>query len=185
MNKFKKMMSVTLAGCMAASALMMSAGAVNIPTDTSPAYMAEDSQVTTHILSFEEMNAITPYKTESAQVFLARNNSAGDQGTACGEFTADAKNASFMITYAPATATYNVQLYRYMSNGSATRVSAYNKLTIGVGAAFSNLQVGATYFFKVSSSDCPVKGTNALKNPNTPIFITMISQIMKAKSSIW
>lgn len=66
-----------------------------------------------------------------------------------------------MITYAPATATYNVQLYRYMSNGSATRVSAYNKLTIGVGAAFSNLQVGATYFFKVSSSDCPVKGTNA------------------------
>lgn len=161
MNKFQKMMSVTLAGCMAASALMMSAGAVNIPTDTSPAYMAEDSQVTTHILSFEEMNAITPYKTESAQVFLARNNSAGDQGTACGEFTADAKNASFMITYAPATATYNVQLYRYMSNGSATRVNAYNKLTIGVGAAFSNLQVGATYFFKVSSSDCPVKGTNA------------------------
>ena len=148
MNKFKKMMSVTLAGCMAASALMMSAGAVNIPADTSP---AEDSQVTTHILSFEEMNAITPYKTESAQVFLARNNSAGDQGTACGEFTADAKNASFMITYAPATATYNVQLYRYMSNGSATRVSAYNKLTIGVGAAFSNLQVGATYFFKVAA----------------------------------
>lgn len=69
MNKFQKMMSVTLAGCMAASALMGSAGAVNIPTDTSPAYMAEDSQVTTHILSFEEMNAITPYKTESAQVF--------------------------------------------------------------------------------------------------------------------
>lgn len=29
MTKFKKMMSVTLAGCMAASALMMSAGAVN------------------------------------------------------------------------------------------------------------------------------------------------------------
>ena len=29
MSKFKKMMSTTLAGCMAASALMMSAGAVN------------------------------------------------------------------------------------------------------------------------------------------------------------
>ena len=29
MTKFKKMMSVTLAGCMAASALMMSAGAVD------------------------------------------------------------------------------------------------------------------------------------------------------------
>ena len=31
MNKFKKMMSVTLASCMAASALMMSAGAANTP----------------------------------------------------------------------------------------------------------------------------------------------------------
>lgn len=31
MNKFKKMMSATLADCMAASTLMMSAGAANIP----------------------------------------------------------------------------------------------------------------------------------------------------------
>lgn len=50
MTKFKKIVSGTLAGCMAASALMGSAGAVNIPADTSPAYMVEDSQVTTHIL---------------------------------------------------------------------------------------------------------------------------------------
>jgi len=50
MIKFKKIVSGTLAGCLMASALMMSAGAVNIPADTSPAYMAEDSQVTTHIL---------------------------------------------------------------------------------------------------------------------------------------
>lgn len=35
MTKFKKMMSVTLAGCMAASALMMSAGAVNVQDDSS------------------------------------------------------------------------------------------------------------------------------------------------------
>ena len=34
MNKFKKMMSVTLAGCMAASALMMSAGAANVQTSS-------------------------------------------------------------------------------------------------------------------------------------------------------
>ena len=37
MNKFKKMMSVTLASCMAASALMMSAGAANTPVDTGTA----------------------------------------------------------------------------------------------------------------------------------------------------
>lgn len=33
MNKFKKMMSMTLAGCMAASALMMGAGAANVDQD--------------------------------------------------------------------------------------------------------------------------------------------------------
>lgn len=38
MNKFKKMMSVTLASCMAASALMMSAGAANTPVDTGNCY---------------------------------------------------------------------------------------------------------------------------------------------------
>lgn len=40
MNKFKKMMSVTLASCMAASALMMSAGAANTPVDTGTATLA-------------------------------------------------------------------------------------------------------------------------------------------------
>ena len=41
MNKFKKMMSVTLAGCMAASALMMSAGAVNSRTAGQSEYRSQ------------------------------------------------------------------------------------------------------------------------------------------------
>ena len=45
MNKFKKMMSVTLAGCMAASALMMSAGAANVQTGTTPAPVAAPQNV--------------------------------------------------------------------------------------------------------------------------------------------
>ena len=42
MSKFKKMMSTTLAGCMAASALMMSAGAVN--SQDVPSSALADSQ---------------------------------------------------------------------------------------------------------------------------------------------
>ena len=45
MNKFKKMMSVTLAGCMAASALMGSAGAANLQTGTTPATAAAPQNV--------------------------------------------------------------------------------------------------------------------------------------------
>lgn len=45
MNKFKKMMSVTLAGCMAASALMGSAGAANVQTGTTPAPVAAPQNV--------------------------------------------------------------------------------------------------------------------------------------------
>ena len=45
MNKFQKMMSVTLAGCMAASALMGSAGAANVQTGTTPAPVAAPQNV--------------------------------------------------------------------------------------------------------------------------------------------
>ena len=41
MTKFKKIVSGTLAGCMAASALMGSAGAANVQTGTTPAPVAD------------------------------------------------------------------------------------------------------------------------------------------------
>ena len=67
MNKFKKMMSVTLAGCMAASALMMSAGAANTPVDTGTATLAPNviSNTTINQLKATAQNAIEQFFRES------------------------------------------------------------------------------------------------------------------------
>lgn len=67
MNKFKKMMSVTLASCMAASALMMSAGAANTPVDTGTATLAPNVISNTMInqLKATAQNAIEQFFRES------------------------------------------------------------------------------------------------------------------------
>lgn len=67
MNKFKKMMSVTLASCMAASALMMSAGAANTPVDTGTATLAPNviSNTTVNQLKATAQNAIEQFFRES------------------------------------------------------------------------------------------------------------------------
>ena len=72
MNKFKKMMSVTLAGCMAASALMGSAGAANVQTGTTPAPVAAPQNVrgtvtpsTTVKLNTNSSNQIVPWSVYS------------------------------------------------------------------------------------------------------------------------
>ncbi len=67
MNKFKKMMSVTLASCMAASALMMSAGAANTPVDTGTATLAPNviSNTTINQLKATAQNEIEHFFRES------------------------------------------------------------------------------------------------------------------------
>lgn len=67
MNKLKKMMSVTLASCMAASALMMSAGAANTPVDTGTATLAPNviSNTTINQLKTTAQNAIEQFFRES------------------------------------------------------------------------------------------------------------------------
>lgn len=67
MKKFKKMMSVTLASCMAASALMMSAGAANTPVDTGTATLAPNviSNTTINQLKATAQNAIEQFFRES------------------------------------------------------------------------------------------------------------------------
>ena len=67
MNKFKKMMSVTLASCMAASALMMSACAANTPVDTGTATLAPNviSNTTINQLKATAQNAIEQFFRES------------------------------------------------------------------------------------------------------------------------
>lgn len=66
MNKFKKMMSVTLASCMAASALMI-AGAANTPVDTGTATLAPNviSNTTINQLKATAQNAIEQFFRES------------------------------------------------------------------------------------------------------------------------
>lgn len=67
MNKFKKMMSVTLASCMAASALMISAGAANTPVDTGTDTLAPNviSNTTINQLKATAQNAIEQFFRES------------------------------------------------------------------------------------------------------------------------
>ena len=67
MNKFKKMMSVTLASCMAASALMMSAGPANTPVDTGTATLAPNviRNTTINQLKATAQNAIEQFFRES------------------------------------------------------------------------------------------------------------------------
>lgn len=67
MNKFKKMMSVTLASCMAASALMISAGAANTPVATGTATLAPNviSNTTINQLKATAQNAIEQFFRES------------------------------------------------------------------------------------------------------------------------
>ena len=72
LDKFKKMMSVTLAGCMYASALMGSAGAANVQTGTTPAPVAAPQNVrstvtpsTTVKLNTNSSNQIVPWSIYS------------------------------------------------------------------------------------------------------------------------
>ena len=73
MNKFQKMMSVTLVGCMAASALMMSAGAVNVQNDTTSSAPVTAAQSvrrvvtpsTTVKLNTNSSNQIVPWSVYS------------------------------------------------------------------------------------------------------------------------
>lgn len=71
MNKFKKMMSVTLASCMAASALMMSAGAANTPVDTGTATLAPNviSNTTINQLKATAQNAIEQFSVRAIKTF--------------------------------------------------------------------------------------------------------------------
>ena len=72
MTKFKKIVSGTLAGCMAASALMGSAGAANVQTGTTPARVAAPQNVrgtvtpsTTVKLNTNSSNQIVPWSVYS------------------------------------------------------------------------------------------------------------------------
>ena len=81
---------------------------------------------------------------------------------------------AFSILSAPATESYNVQLYHGTASSGGIPVYLYAKdVPIGSGVWFSNLIVGDTYFFKVSSSTAPVPGSNARYSYKTFSFPTI------------
>lgn len=98
---------------------------------------------------------------------LPHTNPEGSNGNSCGEFVANEANVAFSILSAPATESYNVQLYHGTASSGGIPVYLYAKdVPIGSGVWFSNLIVGDTYFFKVSSSTAPVPGSISTNNAN-------------------
>ena len=63
MSKFKKMMSTTLAGCMAASALMMSAGALN-------SGYSEGEKLITYPIPFKELLGFASGLVDTSATFV-------------------------------------------------------------------------------------------------------------------
>ena len=151
MKKTKKFLSIVCALCM-------------IMAMAAPAFAANDP-TTRHMprtISVEEFMAIEPRTTLTGRVKLPKMNQDGTNGNSCAQFTADETDVSFVITEAPNTSTYNVQLYQGTISGGGSQVFIHEKdVNVGAGASFPDLTIGETYFFKVSSEDCPADGSNA------------------------
>ena len=162
MKKFKKVMAMGLATMAAVSAMSMSALAAENDTTINAIEVTQDELdgISRIVNPWDNMISPASLITEES-VFLPRNID-GYNGEACGEFVADAKNAVFTLTQANGgTETYNVQLYKGTIANGGSRVAKYDSINVGSGWARGNLVIGATYYYKVSSNDCPINGTNA------------------------
>lgn len=142
--------------CLCAICIAIPIGTYVVATDASETAMAPA------VITAEEFDAISAHTTYAARIMLPRTNSTGTNGNSCGAFVADETNVGFSITSAPATETYNVQLYQGTISGGGTPVFLYAKnVPVASGACFSDLVIGESYFFKISSSDTPTSGSNA------------------------
>lgn len=150
MKKMKKILSMICAICMTMS-LVPGAMAASLP----------EVNHGNRVISAREFAAIVPLSTATGKVMLPRTNAGGTNGVACSQFTADETDVSFTITSAPGCTTYNVQLYLGTIKDGGSQVYVFEQVNVGAGASFSDLEVGETYFFKVSSVDAPSSGSNA------------------------
>lgn len=86
------------------------------------------------VISATEFDAISPQTTYAGRIMLPHTNSGGTNGNTCKEFVADETNLAFSIGFAPATESYNVQLYRGTISGGGVPVLSYAKdVPIGSG----------------------------------------------------
>lgn len=168
MKKVKKFLSVLCAACMAIT-LLPSAMAADLPSEPN----------VYRLISAQEFNSIAPRSTATGRVMLPRSNSSGTNGVACSEFVADESNVSFTIDSAPGCTNYNVQLYLGTIKDGGSQVYLFESVNIGAGASFSGLEIGKTYFFKVSSSTAPSSGSNASWTRKTYPYLPMLRLILK------
>ncbi len=135
---------------------------------------AMESAISPIVITATEFDAISAQTEHVGRIMLPHTNPEGSNGNSCGEFVANEANVAFSILSAPATESYNVQLYHGTASSGGIPVYLYAKdVPIGSGVWFSNLIVGDTYFFKVSSSTAPVPGSNARYSYKTFSFPTI------------
>lgn len=148
--------SIKLLAFLCANCIAISIGTYAAAADGS------EAAVLPAIITAEEFDAISAHTAYAARIMLPRANSTGTSGNSCGAFVADEPNVSFSVISAPAAETYNVQLFHGTISGGGTPVLLYGKnVPIASGACFSDLVIGESYFFKISSSDAPASGSNA------------------------
>ena len=154
--------------CLLAISMTISVSAHAIATD------AMESAISPIVITATEFDAISAQTEHVGRIMLPHTNPEGSNGNSCGEFVANEANVAFSILSAPATESYNVQLYHGTASSGGIPVYLYAKdVPIGSGVWFSNLIVGDTYFFKVSSSTAPVPGSNARYSYKTFSFPTI------------
>ena len=108
--------------------------------------MEEDDSTLNRRSSVIESSTFMPY------------NSDGNQGNDIGLYEALSKDASFKITNANNTSTYNAVWLR--NNGSAMS-QYYPKIPIGNPISVDSLVTGQQFTVEVSSNDCPRNGVTA------------------------
>ena len=136
---------------------------LSITSFAAEAPVSDEFYVVGHVLTQEETAEFWQLHAQKARVSMASTiylprNVNGTQGNGTNRFTADSSTVSFVITNAPNTATYNVVL----KNSYGNAVSIYYKdIPINNPIACRGLIVGETYYFEVSSNDCPASGCTA------------------------
>lgn len=120
-------------------------------------------------LRARQLDAINAIPSSEPAIVVPQNtifvpqNTGGATGKSCGDFVAAGSNVSFTMTWMSNGSTYNVQLYKG-EIGQGIPVGdnppEYATMEVGSGYVKGNLEVGASYYFVVSSNDTKASGAN-------------------------
>ena len=164
MKKYKNNLFV----CLLAISMTISVSAHAIATD------AMESAISPIVITATEFDAISAQTEHVGRIMLPHTNPEGSNGNSCGEFVANEANVAFSILSAPATESYNVQLYHgtasswwyplciLLCEGCSHRFQGYGSPILIVW--------GHLFFLKLVSSTAPVPGSNARYSYKTFFF---------------